>query len=101
MYLSDALILLPRDHLSVTGPPAGTVPNYSDPPNNAASCQVVSIITLVLAFVLVVSRVGTKALIVHRFGWDDCKFAYFNLISTYIAYHAFGLDAAILAMVGY
>lgn len=99
MYLSDAFDILPRDHLSVTGPPPGTVPNYIDPPNNATSCQVVSIITLALAFVLVVSRIGTKIFIVRRFGWDDCEFAHFNLPLKRTAYHTFELDAAILAMV--
>ena len=74
MFLNGARHLVPRDHLTVTGPPPGTVPNYIDPPNNANACQVVSIFTIVLAFVLVVSRVGTKVFIIHKFGWDDCKF---------------------------
>lgn len=73
MHLNSALHLLPRDHLTVTGPPPDTVPNYIAPPTNATARQIVSILTLALAFILLVSRIGTKAFIVHNSRWDDRK----------------------------
>lgn len=96
MSMNDVLHVVARDHLTLA--PDGTPINYINPTSRGTACQIVGLFTLVLAFIIVVLRMGTKTFILRKFGWDDCRFLV--LVLGFVKYWCVSwIDTAVLAMV--
>ena len=54
-------------------PPSGVIPNFVDRPTIVPLILGLSYAFLVLASVCFVIRIWTKAFIVKKWQWDDCK----------------------------
>ena len=54
-------------------PPAGTIPNLVDPPNELSTGRAVSIVTLVLCTLALILRLYTKAYVIRKINAADCK----------------------------
>lgn len=56
-------------------PPAGVIPNLSDPPTNMEPLYVVSSILLALSIIFAFTRVFQKVKVTQKVTVDDCMFS--------------------------
>ena len=78
-------------------PPAGTIPNFHDPPNLDAFVALTIALCVTFGTLAVVLRMYTKVFILRALAWEDCKScAFFAEISTIYWYYS---DVIVLAWV--
>ena len=54
-------------------PPAGTIPNFHDPPNLDAFVALTIALCVTFGTLAVVLRMYTKVFILRALAWEDCK----------------------------
>lgn len=64
-------------------PPAGTISQLDNPPNQKTTTHVVPILSIVLVSLLVAMRMYTTVFITRRVGVADCEPSTFQMFSTY------------------
>ena len=55
-------------------PPAGVIPNFTDPYSIAKATSATTIVFLILTTVTTCIRCYTKLFLIRKLGWDDCRF---------------------------
>ena len=76
---TDTVIPL-LSNIPALAPPAGVVPNFVNPENQNVTIYVVLTISISVTMLAVMTRIYTKAYIIRKIGWEDCKFS--AMIST-------------------
>ena len=78
--MSTDVVISLLSNLPALAPPAGVVPNLVNPENQNVICYVSLTICIFVTTLAVMARSYTKAYIVRKMEWEDCKFA--AIIST-------------------
>ena len=61
-------------------PPAGIIPNFTDPYSISKAMLAANIVFLTMTTVTTSIRCYTKLFVMRKLGWDDCQLKYINLL---------------------
>ena len=61
-------------------PPAGIIPNFTDPYSISKVILAANIMFLTMTTVTTSIRCYTKLFVMRKLGWDDCQLKYINLL---------------------
>lgn len=73
--MATGVVIPLLSNIPALAPPAGVVPNLANPENQNVTIYAVLTISLFVTTLAVMTRIYTKAYVIRKIGWEDCKFA--------------------------